>query len=339
MARASFLRRTVRRVLRGTSWFTSVSRYNERFPRIFRAGKWHPSSEGSVWMNLFGMRTSPLSLVGTRRNKGRNNMQRLLRIEGLERKQLLAADVYVNDNWFVVVDQGVAGLDNGDTVDNSLDIGATPQTGTFGIDAFANIQDGIDNVDPSGNVHVLEGTYTENVVISTSLNLLGPNDGTAGYDLRGNEAIIVADGTPDAQIDVSASDVVISGLTIDGNNGSAIRAVRINEVDNVSVTDNIITGSERGVQYNGGASGNSGGVVDSNLITGQVLTGNWGTETYGVVSFDSSYAAVTHNIMTDLDVGVFEQYFYQPNGGSNADNTVSDNAINAHLLGYGTNER
>jgi hypothetical protein len=340
MGKASFLRRTVRKVLRGTSWFTSVARYNERFPRIFRAGKWHPSSEGSVWMNLFGMRTSPLSLVGTRRNKSRNNMQRLLRIEGLERKQLLAADVYVNDDWAVAMDNDMSGdLSTGDQV-SSTDVGA-PTGLIFGTDAFATIQGGIDNVDVAGNVHVLEGTYTENVTISTSLNLLGPNGGIAGWNTgaRGNEAIVLADGTPDAQIDVSASGVVISGLTIDGNNGSAIRAVRVNEVDNVSVTDNIITGSERGVQYNGGASGNSGGVVDSNFITGQVLTGSWGTETYGVVAFDSSYASVTHNIMTDLDVGVFEQYFYQPNGAGNDNNVISNNSITASLLGYGTNER
>ena len=91
MARSSFLRRTMRKVLRGTSWLKSVGRYNERFPRIFRAGKWLPASEGSLWMSLFGAKTSPLSLVGTRR-RGRNSLERLLRIEGLEQKQLLAAN-------------------------------------------------------------------------------------------------------------------------------------------------------------------------------------------------------------------------------------------------------
>ena len=91
MARSSFLRRTMHKVLRGTSWLKSVGRYNERFPQIFRAGKWHPASEGSLWMSLFGVKSSPLSLVGTRR-RGRNSLERLLRIEGLEQKQLLAAD-------------------------------------------------------------------------------------------------------------------------------------------------------------------------------------------------------------------------------------------------------
>ena len=70
----------MRKVLRGTSWLKSVGRYNERFPQIFRAGKWLPASEGSLWMNLFGAKTSPLSLVGTRR-RGRND-------HGVERSAL-----------------------------------------------------------------------------------------------------------------------------------------------------------------------------------------------------------------------------------------------------------
>ncbi|MEX2140307.1 MAG: Ig-like domain-containing protein [Pirellulales bacterium] len=109
MAQPSFFRRTVRKVLRGATWLKSVGRYNERFPQIFRADKWRPAGEGSVWMNLFGMRTSPLSLVGTRR-RGRNNLQRLLRIEGLEQKQLLAVNVAVVDSgdnapYQAIVDQ------------------------------------------------------------------------------------------------------------------------------------------------------------------------------------------------------------------------------------------
>ena len=77
-----------------------------------------PAYEGSVWMSLFGVKASPLSLVGTRR-RDRNNMARLLRVEALESKQLLAADVYVNDNWVEVTDVGgtPGTVENGDIVD------------------------------------------------------------------------------------------------------------------------------------------------------------------------------------------------------------------------------
>src|SRR5688572_7572180 len=97
MARASFFRRTLKSMFRSTNWLSAVARYKEQFPTIFRAGKWHPMAEGSLWSTLFGMRSSPLNLVGTRR-RGRNNLQRLLRVEALEQKQLLAIDVAVVDN-------------------------------------------------------------------------------------------------------------------------------------------------------------------------------------------------------------------------------------------------
>ncbi len=58
-----------------------------------------------------------------------------------------------------------------------------------------------------------------------------------------------------------------------------------------------------------------------------------------MLTFDSSYVSVQNNTMTGLDVGVFEQYMYLPNGLTNAANVVSGNSITATLLGYGTNER
>src|SRR5687768_5618561 len=115
MARRSFLHRTIRNVLRGSSWLRSVGRYNETFSRIFRPGKWRPDQEATLWLGLFGMKTSPLSLVGTRR-RDRNKMARLLRVEALESKQLLAADVFVNDNWVELTDVGgtPGTVENGD---------------------------------------------------------------------------------------------------------------------------------------------------------------------------------------------------------------------------------
>ena len=223
MARSTFVRRTIRNVIRGTSWLKSVGRYNERFSRIFRAGKWRPDYEGSLWMSLFGVKASPLSLVGTRR-RDRNNMARLLRVETLESKQLLAADVYVNDNWVELTDVGgtPGTVENGDIVINSADAGEAAQTGTFGTNAFSTIQDGIDNVDPAGTVHVLLGTYTENVIIDQSLTLSGageskvtvrpalsgPGVGDVGSLPAGASSIVL----------VQASGVEISDITLDGDN-------------------------------------------------------------------------------------------------------------------------
>ncbi|MGN6133459.1 MAG: hypothetical protein ACTHOU_03120, partial [Aureliella sp.] len=214
----------------------------------------------------------------------------------------------------------------------------TPGSGT----TDETIQNAIDASVDGETINVQAGTYAENLNVHRSVTLLGANSGVAGSGVRGAESTIKAVLTPDANpaemILISADDVRISGFTLDGQ-GGAIRAVHALEVDGAVVEDNIIAGAERGVQYSGGAAGNSGGLVTNNWIKDLVVTGKWGGESYGVVSFDSSYAAVVDNKMAGLDVGVFEQYFYQPNGVSNDANTISGNDITAKLLGYGTNER
>ena len=94
MAQNSFVRRTVRRVLRGTSWFASAARYNERFPRIFRAGKWRPAVDRPLWMSLFGARQPALVARG-RADDSRRSLLKMLRVESLERRQMLAINVAV----------------------------------------------------------------------------------------------------------------------------------------------------------------------------------------------------------------------------------------------------
>ena len=93
-----------------------------------------------------------------------------------------AGEVWVDDNW--------AGSSPGDPVNGH----------TFGYDAFATIQDGIDNVAGS-TVNVAEGTYAENVTVAKSLTL------KAGS----NPVIDPGGGTA---VTIDASNVTITGFTI-----------------------------------------------------------------------------------------------------------------------------
>jgi len=121
-------------------------------------------------------------------------------------------EVWVDGTW--------TGLNPGDPADGHI----------FGYDAFATIQDGIDNVVGS-TVHVAAGTYDSSsetfpIVINKSLTLLGAQ---ADVDPRpseggrtGGESIIDADETSSAVIQISAGDVEINGLTITGGMGDMV---------------------------------------------------------------------------------------------------------------------
>jgi hypothetical protein len=248
-------------------------------------------------------------------------------------QQAAANVVFVDDNW--------AGTPLGNDADGAGAVNANWAStlpgglanGTqFGVDQFATIQDAINAVAAGGRIYVWDGTYVQELIVDQALTLYGVQ---AGVDARGRvatESVIDASGSGAAMIEITVSSVTIDGFEIDGSGYT--RAIRVNGVDSAVIRNNIISGSERGVQYNGAAAGNTGGVVSQNQIENLV-----GVETYGVLAFDSSYVSVTDNDMTGLDVGIFEQYFYQPNGGLNPDNVISGNDVTADLLGYGTNER
>ena len=92
----------------------------------------------------------------------------------------------------------------------------------IGFDAFNTIQAAVNQVAESGIVFVAAGTYTENVVISKPLLLMGPNAGRPGNSApRLPEArVIPARSDPENTpiIAVESDDVTIDGLFLDGSN-------------------------------------------------------------------------------------------------------------------------
>lgn len=90
-----------------------------------------------------------------------------------------------------------------------------------GRDAFNSIQAGVSSVAVGGTVHVAAGLYVENVPLTKSLTMLGPNAGRPGDGPRLPEAIVVpAFNDPENSpiILVGASHIVIDGFLLDGNN-------------------------------------------------------------------------------------------------------------------------
>lgn len=144
--------------------------------------------------------------------------------------------------------------------------------GTYyvGYNAFNSIQKAVDAVANGGTVQIAAGVYVENVTISKSLALVGPNGEKSGTDItRGAEAVILPaindpENTP--IIAIVTNYVVVDGLVLDGNNpalgsgyqgnGARLNAAAgvqngvypdLSNVSNLTIQNNII----RNVSYDG----------------------------------------------------------------------------------------
>ena len=124
---------------------------------------------------------------------------------------------------------------------------------------FASIQSAINAANDGDIVFVDSGTYYENIVLNKSISLLG-----AGY----SETIVDANRTSHV-ITVSSSNAVVAGFTF-LNGGFPIPAycgVKIDNVDNVTVSDNFVSGNFIGIRLGDLQRGSNGNIVRNNIIT------------------------------------------------------------------------
>jgi hypothetical protein len=225
-----------------------------------------------------------------------------------------------------------------------------------------NIQEAIDAASTvNGDViSVPPGEYVENVVVSKSLTINGPNSAiSACSGSRGAEAIIypsasdISGSTSKYTLfDVTASNVTISGFTLNGDNPSintgktstngadidvAEGISRYGTATNLVVTNNII----QNLSYFGvtmydfpAAVPSSGNVISNNkfqdLGTYDATSGidYWGG---GVLVYNNQYASITNNCMTNVRLGVQTGNFHLANPGAAA--TISNNTIQARRVG------
>jgi hypothetical protein len=122
------------------------------------------------------------------------------------------ATVYVDDSWV------------GTTPGTDPDAGG-PAT-SFGCDSFATIQDGVNGVSAGGTVNVAAGNYVENVTIPKALTLTGAGapsvfvyPASSNPNCGGGGGGSICAGGSNIML-VQASNVTISGMTLDGDNTS-----------------------------------------------------------------------------------------------------------------------
>ncbi|MBK8297485.1 MAG: HYR domain-containing protein [Saprospiraceae bacterium] len=237
-------------------------------------------------------------------------------------------------------------------------------------ETFCTIQQAINdaNTQNGDTLSVGAGTYIENLIVSKSLAILGPNstiDPCTGT--RVPEAILVpatASISAGEIIHIAASDVTISGLTIDGDNTAitsgfsstngadidAAEGITVYEtgINNLTATNNIF----KNLSYFGitlydypAAVPSSGHLIANNKFQdfGTYDAGSgieyWGG---GVLLYNNQYARVVNNCMMNLRIGVQTGNFHLANPEASTYQFIGNNTMTVrrrgifHNLFYGT---
>jgi len=182
---------------------------------------------------------------------------------------------------------------------------------TFGYNAFATIQEGIDAVAENGTVNVAAGTYNENVEIRKTLTLLG-----AGADVTTIEP------SSGRVINIRAQEAIngfIDGVTIQGftlrtnDNNIALQSNSANDEKyngrNYLYKD-LIVDANNNIQTAIGLFDVDGVVLDNVVVKNSARTDGGAIEMVGVKDFMMENSELTNNA---LGLKVFDATGYMPN--------------------------
>src|SRR5271156_5985883 len=178
-------------------------------------------------------------------------------------------------------------------------------------------------------IKVAPSTYTENLTIGTSLNILGANARTTIVD--GNQAKTV--------FTISSGVVLLSGLTIENGSAAGGYAGGIVNQGTLTVSMCTITGNDGTGGYVGGIFNDAGTTtVTNSTITGNSVSGgyvggifnfNGGTTTFSssTITGNSASGGYAGGIFIDGGTTTFQNTI-MANSGGNCSGTVSSSGYN-----------
>jgi len=174
---------------------------------------------------------------------------------------------------------------------------------------FSTIQDAVDNASEGDIVFVYSGFYEENILITTSIQLIGMENSTTIIDGGGSDTVV----------SISADDTIIQGFSIQNAKDDANSAgVKISIADNVFIVENIIQ-NNRGLGILLQGPGTSGVKIMRNTIR---------NNSYGIYLFDSPQTLVLANNISNNGEGVYVVGSY---ASALVNNTIASRELGIHL--------
>ncbi|WP_374689386.1 right-handed parallel beta-helix repeat-containing protein [Promineifilum sp.] len=209
--------------------------------------------------------------------------------------------------------------------------------GTSPSDAFKTVQKGVNTVQTGGTVHVLAGTYTEQVTIAKSLTLVGADAATTIIKAPASIPAAAAPNSVVVKIAGAGVSVDLSKVTVSGPGPTGCGSIgygifvrdgayaNIHDSRVLDVRDQPISGCQNGVAIQvGAASLNTNGTAD---ITNNTISGY---QKNGInVSGAASSATIAGNTVTGAGAVAFiAQNGIQVSGGATAD--ITGNTVSGH---------
>jgi len=187
------------------------------------------------------------------------------------------------------------------TVIGDPDTGTIFYVGGSGPGNYTSIQDAVDNATNGDTVFVYNGTYYENIVVNTSISLIGEN----------KETTIIEGGESGAAVTIRSNDTILSYFTIKNCSSYQYTNVLIINSENCAISDCIITDGYVGIE-----------ILDSfnNTIRRNVIR-NLETESGGIWLCDSDSNDISENT---LDFSMYAIVIDKSNNNSIKDNTISN---------------
>ena len=168
---------------------------------------------------------------------------------------------------------------------------------------YSSIQNAVYTATEGDTIYVSVGTYNENVVVNKSISLAGENK--VGTIIDGNYAGIV--------LNVTRSNVTISGLTIQHSDTHINGGIKLSSVSNCSIFSNLIRD----------AKANGVGIIlensNDNRIYANILMNNTFTDG-SICLYGSQHNIISDNYVTDYEIGIVIAY-------NSTNNYISNNIV------------